>query len=692
MKPLKSTTLVQLREELAGMSTTEINNLVTDGGILTINSHAIRLSAVLTSEQLTLSLQQGSSIDITLSAMAEFANSTLSSYLPSVIDIFTGNLPLTQIDIIYNLSQKSVYFSYNSTINNDWEMINNILTLEQTAVNLSSNYKYISDNLLGSFSGNVSGNIIIDGSDYQAIIYFRGPHAWELEIIPKDSNLLPNLASIATVIGGNTLKDTVQNGLNALKIDEIAIDGVQIGFELQRRTLRYVSMRSHIELAGARINVFTRLPQFQFGGTLAKDSKISLKGIIQYYFQAASAFPEINITELSFTAYPSAGLYTFDIYIETEWELKLSTTQFTFAGTNLFLEKTTEDIFGSITAYFCIQDKVFDDVKISIMAQCQGQNAGWIFEGKQTDGVVKLGELAKKFLPNTWQIDGYGINGLGIRIETKTNSYQFTGKTAKPWSIDPLNLTISANVMLGYNGGSQTLGVPMFRISKAEMPVLIADSSTELMLASTSGNNKKSNYYGEISAEIKWNNIEIIVFYNFDPEYNSFGIIWGFLTGKIEEKEIQDKQDKLTKHNIATLTFTQSTTLGSIIEIMVSWATGSKFSLSAPWNVLDKIPLNNFDLIWDFTTETVEFRVNIGPINLGFVTINSIGLSYEKDPDEPEIERKSVMVDLDAKFIWGEPIPKWDATKPETTPAPPGSGNKYLDLRLLAMGQHITFT
>ena len=33
---------------------------------------------------------------------------------------------------------------------------------------------------------------------------------------------------------------------------------------------------------------------------------------------------------------------------------------------------------------------------------------------------------------------------------------------------------------------------------------------------------------------------------------------------------------------------------------------------------------------------------------------------------------------------------KWDATKPEKTPAPSGQGNNYLDLRMLALGQHVT--
>ena len=47
------------------------------------------------------------------------------------------------------------------------------------------------------------------------------------------------------------------------------------------------------------------------------------------------------------------------------------------------------------------------------------------------------------------------------------------------------------------------------------------------------------------------------------------------------------------------------------------------------------------------------------------------------------------MVTLDITSSFGD-VPSWNAAKPETTPAPPGQGNKYLDLRLLAMGQHVT--
>lgn len=57
------------------------------------------------------------------------------------------------------------------------------------------------------------------------------------------------------------------------------------------------------------------------------------------------------------------------------------------------------------------------------------------------------------------------------------------------------------------------------------------------------------------------------------------------------------------------------------------------------------------------------------------------------------------MVTLTGSFPWNigndavgntNSLGPWDTSKPATAPAPPGNGNKYLDLRLLAMGQHVT--
>src|SRR6185436_536399 len=62
-------------------------------------------------------------------------------------------------------------------------------------------------------------------------------------------------------------------------------------------------------------------------------------------------------------------------------------------------------------------------------------------------------------------------------------------------------------------------------------------------------------------------------------------------------------------------------------------------------------------------------------------------------------EDNGVQVTLTGSFPWnvGEgangdtsKLGPWDASEPGNAPAPPGGGNKYFDLRLLALGQHVT--
>src|SRR5205807_2864965 len=91
---------------------------------------------------------------------------------------------------------------------------------------------------------------------------------------------------------------------------------------------------------------------------------------------------------------------------------------------------------------------------------------------------------------------------------------------------------------------------------------------------------------------------------------------------------------------------------------------------------------------------------DIGPIELGIARIDSISVVYDNDTTKPGA-KKGVFVTLKGSFLWNtgpeangdkNQLGPWDTSKPGTAPAPPGNGNKYLDLRLLAMGQHVTAT
>src|SRR5262249_51663028 len=177
-----------------------------------------------------------------------------------------------------------------------------------------------------------------------------------------------------------------------------------------------------------------------------------------------------------------------------------------------------------------------------------------------------------------------------------------------------------------------------------------------------------------------------------------FGFTWNDLTGTVVE-------DKTTGDWTATLTFSKNTTLGSMVETMVSWMRGSPFALESPWDVLNSISLSNLALTFVFNSkdksrEQVKLSVGIGPINLGIARIDGVEIIYGavQDKTGKKTAKKGVHTTLTGSFPWnvgesangdtGTPGP-WDASQPGDAPAPPGYGNKYFDLHLLALGQHI---
>jgi LysM repeat protein len=486
--------------------------------------------------------------------------------------------------------------------------------------------------------------------------------------------------------------------------------------DLRQRTTSY-RIGGSFDIGDGKCYIDALVPELQVSGGLADDSSLTVASIVEaclgpQFVQVLPDFIEnTQIDKLSFWVDKVLGAYAFTMGVRTEWPIDiLGTTLFTITGLGFAINATSRDIdpakpdkVGSngndnktgteITGNFNGTTVILPDsanIGLSVSASYGGSEAGWTFEGRQTSGQVPLGDLIKEYLG--WETEQeYGIDGLGLTIETKTNSWEFTGKTAEPWEIPITGIAITGNMKIGYNGGSKTLGPALVRTGKAAVPVLMPDGRTVMVLAAD-GDDKKPGPYGHLEAEIQWRGIDLTVFYDYHPEYKSFGIAWGILTGKIEEKQIDGKT-----HQVATLKFTESTTLGSMVETMVSWATGSQFGLGAPWNILDSIPLNNLSLTYDFTASKVSFDVGIGPINLGFARIDGISLSYNSGSEKTE--DNGVIVTLNGSFPWntGEDavgttssLGPWDATKPEKTPAPSGQGNKYFDLRLLAMGQHVT--
>ncbi|RBL89313.1 LysM peptidoglycan-binding domain-containing protein [Chitinophaga flava] len=483
-------------------------------------------------------------------------------------------------------------------------------------------------------------------------------------------------------IGASTPDTATWKLVPGVELQKMSMNiGISNPGNLKTRKTRY-GLGGQFGIGDGTVTVDARFPPVRITGQIAPDSKpIAIKTIIAEYLgeDFATALPasirDIAIIELSFGLDQPAGSYNFAMGVAANWTIPVAgvdiftITQLAFsisavsqlidndsAASAMALavsnQKTT-DITGKFGGAITILPGTASETALTVAAAYLGTGKGWTFTATQTAGQISLIELFTFYLPPAWKPDtsqfDIAINGLGITIATITNSWMFTGKTATPIRIPGLDIDINLILTAGYNGGPKPEDI---------------------------------GYFGALSAEVKWQNIALTVFYNFKPGYTSYGIRWGRLEGKIEDKN--GKQ-------IATLSFTESTSIGSIVELMIGWATGSTFSLSSPWNILNAIPLNNLSLEYNFTDKQVGINVNIGPIEMGFARIEAIKVTYKSN--QPKPEDNGVIVELTGSFRWQDDPKKplgWDAARPETTPAPQGQGNKYLDLRLLAMGQHVT--
>ena len=406
-----------------------------------------------------------------------------------------------------------------------------------------------------------------------------------------------------------------------------------------------------------------------------------------------------EVKQLTMSVQPiKTPVYAVSGALDTDWPITVASVKiFTLTGLSMDVNGTGSNPTGSVTAETTMFAGEANEFRLSVTAAYLGSGK-WQFSGTLSQGTISVVDILRTYLPSGWvptpapkiditafnaKIASSGAKGVG-------NSYE-VGGTVKIWDVPFLKdihfeSTISGK--FGYLAAGMPapgMGVPRVPTSPEPFPIADVGGRSVLVLAAEGGASKPG-YYGEIVALITWSNIKLRLAYNFEPDYQCYQITWSIFTGKLEQKLVDKKP-----HWIASISFTEGTTLGGMIETFISWATGSRFGLGAPWNILNSISLSNFSLVFDITAGTVAFQINIGPIEMGFARLTAITVQYNNDKANPK--DNGVQINIVGSFRWqddpSQPL-NWDAAKPETTPAPPGGGNKYIDIRLLALGQHVT--
>lgn len=137
--------------------------------------------------------------------------------------------------------------------------------------------------------------------------------------------------------------------------------------------------------------------------------------------------------------------------------------------------------------------------------------------------------------------------------------------------------------------------------------------------------------------------------------------------------------------------------LGSLVTKLVSMTGNPYFTLTGPWDFLNSIPLDGLALTFNLASDaktTVSASYSLSsPISLGFITIEA--LNFNRDPNTGKVllsitgSSPLSSTDPDWKSLFSpDPTQGQDVTK---MPAVPGRGNALFDVRLLALGQHVSF-
>lgn len=369
---------------------------------------------------------------------------------------------------------------------------------------------------------------------------------------------------------------------------------------------------------------------------------------------------ELSISSLMIDLLPHASNYNISCVVDGTWS---PSDKFTLTQLSFSVRKAGDNI------HFYLSGKATVLSHLSLRTEASfATGQGWIIEGRLTTGETPaLSSLLNHYLEaGTGELEDapdFPVSELSLHIESKTGDWRFRGETGKqePWKVKFLgDREVSASVELG----------------------------TRLAQGNARGD-AASPFYARVEAAVAWNNIPLEAWCRYRKTEEGrtewqFGFTWDALTAEVTK-------EAASGHWIGTLSLAPGTTLGDLIEHMVSWWKGESYGLPAPWDALHRLKCDGLGLEYNFTTGDVGLQLSCGELDLGFVTVKGITLTYGEKTQEGGVKKKGVWIELNARFAWQEnPEPlAWDASDPDAAPVIDGTGGKYFRLDMLAIGQHI---
>ena len=397
----------------------------------------------------------------------------------------------------------------------------------------------------------------------------------------------------------------------------------------------------------ATVSLTARYPGFEMTGLLTEGS-IDVKWLLTRYISAEAGSlvgTKLEVDQLYLYVAPSSGSFAFAIGIKTSWPIDIGIGSFTVERLRLAVSRLAQNNTGLFNGEFRL-GTIEPPVRADITAKYETAN-GWSFEGGlMPKSELPLSDVLQSYFPS-WDLSWTTINLKSFRVwfQPKPSYYRF--------AIDVL----------------WTLNIGSFSPATIHGAADIAYHGTRT----------EDKYVGFVQGELNIANITLGVKVTYPDQ--KIALQLAGLTVDIE-----------TKPETFFLVKFPKKTLGQLIEMLVTAASGRTYTLPAPWDVLNLIDLSQFTLKIYPNRDPREIGLIYEPsppFSFWFLELSKFELWYKRDPSTGK-----AVVELSitgGKFL-GEPIEKpigMDALDPASAPKVPSAGTQVFELNFLAMGQRV---
>ncbi|KYO52572.1 LysM domain-containing protein (plasmid) [Tistrella mobilis] len=444
------------------------------------------------------------------------------------------------------------------------------------------------------------------------------------------------------------------------------------------------------------LDVTVTLPDLTVAARTRGPINIPLPEAMAAYFPGPQpdVDPSLIVESVGVTATLPEQRYGATLEARGTWGLPIGDVTFTLDNISFDVTVTQSRVWGGLSTIVGVYVGEEQTAQLVAGAFYPGDGS-WQFSGGLATGTLDLPEFAFAFLgqtPPDW-LPALELTRLWIAYSTGAgNPYKVDAAVAVRWDPEVLGLKLALLAEASIERRPKA-GTGMAAISDRIRLDGLSRARPQLhavvLRDAAAGDAPEMIYEGTVKGAFEINNLIVTLGFSFLAQE----LTWLFrldLDRFSLEARTSWTGEGAKRHQVLTVEM-KGVTLGAMVESFAALANpNANYRLSAPWTFLNDINLGSFTLIIDPTEQSVTLNYAIN-LTLGFITIKTVGIRYDRKTGEPQVN-----IEITGNFLGKDygrepgmsPL-GWDALN-DSPPAVPGKGNSLVDLRYMGFGQHVT--